>query len=71
MTGATACRQVGDQGLAGDWGDQTTFDPITRPRASDSDERNVGKERKLVMICYGVLKNRKPFDPNWAAKIVS
>jgi transposase len=22
--------------------------------------------RKLVMICYGVLKNRKPFDPQWA-----
>jgi transposase len=24
--------------------------------------------RKLVMICYGVLKNRTPFDPNWASK---
>jgi transposase len=24
--------------------------------------------RKLVMICYGVLKNRKPFDPDWASK---
>jgi transposase len=24
--------------------------------------------RKLVMICYGVLKNRKPFDPQWASK---
>ena len=24
--------------------------------------------RKLVMICYGVLKNRTPFDPDWAAK---
>jgi transposase len=24
--------------------------------------------RKLVMICYGVLKNRKPFDPEWASK---
>ena len=22
--------------------------------------------RKLVMICYGVLKNREPFDPHWA-----
>jgi hypothetical protein len=22
--------------------------------------------RKLVMLCYGVLKNRKPFDPDWA-----
>ncbi|HVK13112.1 MAG TPA: IS110 family transposase [Gemmataceae bacterium] len=22
--------------------------------------------RKLVMICYGVLRNRKPFDPQWA-----
>lgn len=25
--------------------------------------------RKLVMVCYGVLKNRKPFDPQWASKI--
>jgi hypothetical protein len=24
--------------------------------------------RKLVMICYGVLKNRAPFDPNWLKK---
>jgi len=24
--------------------------------------------RKLVMICYGVLKNRAPFDPHWASK---
>lgn len=24
--------------------------------------------RKLVMICYGVLKNRQPFDPQWASK---
>jgi transposase len=24
--------------------------------------------RKLVMICYGVLKNRAPFDPNWSKK---
>jgi len=23
--------------------------------------------RKLVMICYGVLKNRTPFDPNWSS----
>ena len=22
--------------------------------------------RKLVMVCYGVLKNRQPFDPDWA-----
>jgi len=21
-----------------------------------------------VMICYGVLKNRQPFDPDWASK---
>jgi hypothetical protein len=21
-----------------------------------------------VMICYGVLKNRAPFDPKWASK---
>src|SRR5262245_12111644 len=25
--------------------------------------------RKLVMICYGVLKNRQPFDPKWSSKI--
>jgi transposase len=25
--------------------------------------------RKLVMICYGVLKNRTPFDPAWASRI--
>jgi len=25
--------------------------------------------RKLVMICYWVLKNRKPFDPKWVSKI--
>ena len=25
--------------------------------------------RKLVMICYGVLKNRQPFDPQWASRI--
>jgi transposase len=24
--------------------------------------------RKLVMLCYGVLKNRKPFDAEWASK---
>ena len=24
--------------------------------------------RELVMICYGVLKNRTPFDPNWASR---
>jgi transposase len=24
--------------------------------------------RKLVMICYGVLKNRAPFDPNWNSR---
>ena len=24
--------------------------------------------RKLVMLCYGVLKNRQPFDPAWASK---
>ena len=27
--------------------------------------------RKLVMICYGVLKNRAPFDPAWASKKAS
>ena len=27
--------------------------------------------RKLVMICYGVLKNRAPFDPAWASKNAS
>ena len=25
--------------------------------------------RKLVMICYGVLKNRAPFDPAWGSRI--
>ena len=25
--------------------------------------------RKLVMICYGVLKNRHPFDPTWSSRI--
>src|SRR5262245_58078610 len=25
--------------------------------------------RKLVMLCYGVLKSRQPFDPQWASKI--
>jgi hypothetical protein len=25
--------------------------------------------RKLVMICYGVLRNRAPFDPNWSSRI--
>jgi transposase len=25
--------------------------------------------RKLVMICYGVLRNRTPFDPNWSSRI--
>ena len=24
--------------------------------------------RKLVMICYGVLRNQAPFDPNWASR---
>jgi hypothetical protein len=24
--------------------------------------------RKRVMLCYGVLKNRAPFDPDWASK---
>jgi transposase len=24
--------------------------------------------RKLLMICYGVLKNRRPFDPDWTSK---
>jgi hypothetical protein len=27
--------------------------------------------RKLVMICYGVLKNRQPFDPNWSSRIAT
>jgi transposase len=26
--------------------------------------------RKLVMLCYGVLKNRAPFDPQWTSKKV-
>jgi transposase len=24
--------------------------------------------RKLVMVCYGVLKNRTPYDPNWSSR---
>jgi transposase len=24
--------------------------------------------RKLVMIAYGVLKNRAPFDPAWSSR---
>jgi transposase len=24
--------------------------------------------RKLLMLCYGVLKNRAPFDPRWASR---
>lgn len=27
--------------------------------------------RKLVMLCYGVLKNRQPFDPKWTSKIAT
>ena len=27
--------------------------------------------RKLVMVCYGVLKNRQPFDPAWASRITT
>ena len=27
--------------------------------------------RKLVMLCYGVLKNRQPFDPHWASRKVA
>jgi len=27
--------------------------------------------RKLVMICYGVLKNRAPFDPEWSSRIAT
>jgi transposase len=23
--------------------------------------------RTLIMICYGVLKNQKPFDPAWSS----
>jgi transposase len=26
--------------------------------------------RKLAMLCYGVLKNRAPFDPQWASRNV-
>ena len=24
--------------------------------------------RKLLMLCYGALKNRRPFDPDWSKK---
>lgn len=27
--------------------------------------------RKLVVICYGVLKNRAPFDPSWSSRIAT
>ena len=27
--------------------------------------------RKLVMIAYGVLKNRQPFDPKWSSRIAT
>ncbi len=27
--------------------------------------------RKLVMICYGVLRNRAPFDPAWGSRIAT
>ena len=27
--------------------------------------------RKLVMLCYGVLKNRAPFNAEWASKRTS
>jgi hypothetical protein len=27
--------------------------------------------RKLVMLCYGVLKNRQPFDPAWSSRIAT
>jgi len=27
--------------------------------------------RKLLMIGYWVLKNRKPFDPDWASRIAT
>jgi hypothetical protein len=26
------------------------------------------RERELLMLCYGVLKNRAPCDPAWASK---
>jgi hypothetical protein len=28
-------------------------------------------KRKLVMICYGVLKTRALFDPNWGSQIAT
>jgi transposase len=27
--------------------------------------------RKRVMVCYEVLKNRAPFDPNWSSRITT
>jgi hypothetical protein len=27
--------------------------------------------RKMVMICHGVLKNRRPFGPDWASRIAA
>jgi hypothetical protein len=26
--------------------------------------------RKLIMLCYGLLKNQAPFDPAWPSRIV-
>lgn len=40
-------------------------------RAGKSKMQAIGAcMRKLVMICYGVLKNRAPFDPLWTSKVV-
>jgi hypothetical protein len=27
--------------------------------------------RKLLMICYGALRTRAPFDPNWSSRIAA
>ena len=54
------------------------FNPLLRgsfdrPVAADKPKMQavVACMRKLVMIGYGVLKNRTPFDPQWASRITT
>jgi hypothetical protein len=45
------------------------WEPDRSPAASKPKRQAVGACRgKLVMLCYGVLKNRAAFDPDWASK---
>jgi transposase len=51
------------------------FDRLTDPRRDGGAKpkmQAIGAcMRKLVMICYGVLKNRAPFDPKWTSRIAT